>query len=242
MPATTPQDPTTPHAAPEAAPSLHLTPGDILQLQFVADPQETRHYVRLIGYLAGHSLIVTTPRSGGGFLLVREDQVVVARLLSGESVFGFNTRVLRSCTRPYPYLHLEYPAAFEHIVVRKAQRAIVQLIGSVRNHTWEEAGRGDGHPLACLIEDLSTTGALISSREPLGEVGDRLSVTARFEVAEFHDDITLSGTIRNHRERQRQEATGHVHLYGVEFQFLEPKDSMVIYAYVCKQIAAGYKT
>lgn len=219
---------------------LHLIPGETLQLQFVSDPQEMRHYVRLIGHLPGASLIVTTPRRGGSYLLVREDQAVVVRLLSGESVYGFNTKVLRACARPYPYLHLAYPDAFQHIVVRRAQRAVVHLIAAVRNHTREE--EAGGQSLACLIEDLSTTGALISAKEALGDEGDRVSVTARFEVAEFHDDITLSGVIRNCRRRTPAGADGYPYLYGVEFQFLEPRDSMVIYAYVCQEIAAGHKT
>ena len=85
--------------------------GDVLQLQFVP-PSEImdRYAATLIGYLPGQSLIITTPRKQGNPILVREGQAFTVRMLQGSNVFGFNARVLKISSKPFPYLHLAYPA------------------------------------------------------------------------------------------------------------------------------------
>ena len=72
---------------------LKLNAGDTLQMQYVGDQAKARYYVRLIGYLPGQSLIVTTPRSEGKIMLVREGQGFVIRLLAGNAVFGFASQL-----------------------------------------------------------------------------------------------------------------------------------------------------
>jgi len=113
-----------------SATHLALEIGDNLQMQFVDD--ETRHYVKVIGYVPGKSLLVTTPRHDGKFLMVREAQRVVVRLMSGNEIVGFTVPVLRSQVQPYPYLHLDFPKNMQAVTVRKALPVKLDMMASVR--------------------------------------------------------------------------------------------------------------
>jgi hypothetical protein len=54
---------------------LKLKTGDNIQVQLVADQNDTRYMVRVIGYEPNVSLLVSTPRANGLPLLVRDGQI-----------------------------------------------------------------------------------------------------------------------------------------------------------------------
>ena len=129
---------------------LALEIGSILQLQFLTDESNTRHYVKVIGYLQDRSVLVTTPQVQGKLMMVREGQAIAVRSLSGSNVLAFTTAVISSHVKPYPYLHLVYPKQLQAIAVRKAQRvscrttAVVRHCGPEALESAAPAGRADG--------------------------------------------------------------------------------------------------
>ncbi len=210
--------------------------GDTLQLQFAASEARNRYYVKVIGYLGGQSLLVTTPRSEGRVLLVREGQPFIVRLLSGNRVVAFSTSVLRTCNRPYPYLHLNYPSEVEQTVVRKAERVRVRLVASVEN---DDPGRGFESPRPAVLSDLSTSGARARSSRPLGAVGDLLTVKFQFPVGEMVQSLRVPAVIRSVQGEEGAEETTDNYHYGLEFQIVEPQDTLALHGFVYEQIARG---
>ena len=147
-----------------ATDELFLEIGDVLQLQFLPNESSARHYVKVIGYLVDKSLIVTTPLVNGKVMLVREAQQIAVRLLSGSNVIAFTVSVLRSCMRPYPYLHLTYPVDLQTIMVRKAQRIGYKTTATVRDCGPRGPAANDRpEAVTVSVEDMSTTGALLIS-------------------------------------------------------------------------------
>lgn len=207
-----------------------LQPGDTLQLTLFGD--ETRHLVKVIGYLAGQSLLISTPRIKGQAMLLREDQRVTVRLLSGGSVFAFETQILRASLTPYPYLHLVYPKEFESTVVRKAQRTSAHVIASVEN-THSELPQ----PQPAIIADMSTAGAMLESKSPFGKPGDNIVISAKFVVGNIERYISVGALIRNVREKAGSEHP--VFQHGVEFQLLSTEEQLVLHGFVYEQIALG---
>ena len=122
---------------------LQLKVGDVIQVQLSAEQSDTRSMARVIGYVPGTSLLIGTPRSNGSILRVREGQPLTLRLLTGSTVYGFESSVLRVCNLPFPYLHVAYPKEFASAVVRKAQRASTNIIASVDNPDQAGAAKGD---------------------------------------------------------------------------------------------------
>ena len=162
---------------------LALEIGDNLQTQFAGDPN--RHYVKVIGYLAGKSLVVTTPLVDGQPMMLRADQEVVVRLMSGNEIVGFTVKVLSVNARPYPHLHLSFPKDVQAVTVRKALRVRLDMLATVRaclTDTSEVDPEQEAQTVT--IQDMSTSGALLIAKKPLVETGQRILITARLDVAE----------------------------------------------------------
>lgn len=212
---------------------LQLNVGDIVQLQFALDDAQRKHPTKVIGYLQGKSLLVTTPRIDGKVMLVREGQPVVVRMLSRNSVYAFNTQVLVSNLKPFAYLHLNYPQAIEKIVVRKAMRVAADLETNITCVSAED-------PKANVqakgrIRDLSTSGAQVIAAQSLGEPGDLLVLTLRIPVAGVQKYLKISSVIRSRRELP-QETGGIDWQHGVEFQLLEEMDNILLHGFVYEQL------
>lgn len=213
-----------------------LQVGDAVQVQlFSAEPNEARYIVRVLGFQAGASLLIHTPRVKGNPLLLREGQPMTVRLLTGNTVYGFESRILRVCLSPFPYLHVAYPREFQSTVVRKAQRARTNIIASVENADRPSENR---EPYSTVIVDLSTAGAMLSAPTVMGEVGDSVMINAKIFVGGLERYLSIAAAIRGVRERAGED--GAVRQYhGVEFQMVEPEDQLVLHGYVYEQIALG---
>jgi c-di-GMP-binding flagellar brake protein YcgR len=216
---------------------LKLKTGDNIQVQLVADQNDTRYMVRVIGYEPNVSLLVSTPRANGLPLLLRDGQLVTVRLLTGNTVYGFESQVLRICRLPFPYLHLSYPRTFESMVVRKAQRASTNIIASVENCTRVTEGSA---PFSAKICDLSVAGAMLEASTQMGEAGDAIMIRAKVQVAGLDKYLVLAAMVRAVRVREAA-APGSKTLYhhGVEFQMIDPEDQLVLHGFVYEQIATG---
>ncbi|WP_455203554.1 flagellar brake protein [Kaarinaea lacus] len=217
-----------------AAEELALDIGDVLQMQFLPDESHARHYVKVIGYLPDRSLIVTTPHINGKVMLVREGQRVAIRIMSRVNIIAFTGSVLRSCARPYPYLHISYPEELQTLALRSAERVSFSTTAQVRE---SRLGAGASTPMTSVtVQDISTTGALLIHSAPLGEVKDLLSMYMPMQVANGEEKFNTVAIIRNVRERKTAE--GQVeYLHGVEFQMAGRSDVIMLHAFVYEHIA-----
>ena len=213
---------------------LHLDVGDTMQLQLVPGGVDDRHYVRMIGYMAGKSIVVTTPRVDGATLDIQPGQKFVIRLLSGQSIQGFEAQAICTAEEPYPHMHITYPSTLKSVVMRSSERVSTKLIVSVKN---EEPDSAYNNRRSALIADLSTDGALIISKESLGVEGDTIILHARIDVKDLDNYIDIPAIIR--RITNITGATGQVpgrFEYGVQFQIVDKNDKLLIYAYVYERI------
>jgi c-di-GMP-binding flagellar brake protein YcgR len=213
---------------------LHLEIGEIVQLQLMAPGVTERYPVKVIGCLPGHSIIVTTPEHKGKVILVREGQRFAVRMLTGSSVYGFVSSVLRSTTQPYPYLHLSYPTAIESTVVRNAPREPIQIEALVRN---TKEPRDDAHRFPAQLVDLSSTGACLAVSSPVAEVGDMLELQMRLKVYQVEEDLAIAADVRNLSGPKRGKGDDNElsYRYGVEFRTLNAYQKLLIYSFVLEQ-------
>jgi len=221
--------------------TLALEIGDTLQMQFLTSVGDERHYVKVMGYAVDKSVLVVAPRVNGRYLEVREGEKIVARLMVGNDVVGFSGKVLRVCSNPYRYLHLSYPKDMQAITVRKALRVNISMIASVRSSLENGGFDRDALAQSVTIEDLSTTGALFTSPDILGDVGDNISITMRINVAGSDDNIMIPAIIRNVRETEVIAGEEEIFYHGVELKLSERKDSVLLHAFVYEQIARSHE-
>jgi c-di-GMP-binding flagellar brake protein YcgR len=220
---------------------LTLEIGDVLQLQFLPAESQVRHYVKVIGYRQNQSLIVSTPQTKGKLMLIREGQPIAVRLLSGNSIVAFTVSVLKSNTKPYPYLHLSYPIELQAITVRKAQRVALSTLVKVQDCSPPTEESEEIHSqVEVKLEDMSTTGALLIHDKPLGEVKDLISVILTLHIAEAEEILNIIAVIRNVRERVIEDPPDTSYLHGIEFQFADRQESILLHAFVYEQIVNSH--
>ncbi len=216
--------------------NLNLPVGASLQVQPTVPQDAPRFMVKVIGYLAPCSLVVTAPRQGSGLQVVREGQRYAVRLLQGDSVVGFVAKVLQSSMRPYPHLHLEYPSEVEQIVVRNAVRVDVELPVLVRN---ESTAVAPENFLKATIINLSESGGKLESAEPLGAPGDEIHANFKLEVMGQAEALNLVAEVKNQSEgpdRYNQDA-GIRYYTGIQFNRLDRFDQILLHAWVMDRVA-----
>ena len=215
----------------EVAVDLNVQIGETVQISPVESG--VRHYVRLIGYLKGHSVIVTTPRHDGKVMLVRDGQLYNVRMLSGNSVQGYQCKVLRAANVPYPHLHLSYPRQVASVVVRNAERIPTRLTVAVNNESPDWNGM---KAIPATMIDVSLTGAMLVSEMPLGKVGDRITVLMKPVVGGSEQLLSMPATIRRilDEETFAQDPAGA--RYGIQFGEVQDTDRLVLHAFVYEQM------
>jgi c-di-GMP-binding flagellar brake protein YcgR len=212
---------------------LKMQVGEMLQLQARDGEDSRRMQVKLIGYLPGVSLLVTTPKVGDKVMIIREGQPYVVRMMIGNRIVGFATTVLRSCARPFPYLHLAYPGEVEQITVRKAQRVRVKLFASLKNANPDfqfEKRR------TATIVDMSTAGALMVANQPLGEVGDAVTVNCALKIGGAEKLLSVPAFIRNVHVGPSEEHGEGSYYHGLEFAVKDQQDAFILHGFVYEQI------
>lgn len=118
--------------------------------------------------------------------------MLALRILHGTEARGFMGRVLAVVSRPYPHLHLSYPERIEAAVVRNAERVDTRVLTLVRNAT---QGEQKWHP--GVIRDVSNTGALLHTVNPLGRMGDELDLRFNLDVCGRQEVLDLKAVLRN---------------------------------------------
>ena len=203
---------------------IRLDIGDTLQLQAQGDAGQARYYVKLIGYLKGKSVIVSTPTQDGKVLLMREGQGFVVRMFSGKSVYAFGTTIYKVANVPFPHLHLSYPAQVRGLVVRRGARARVNLICAVIG--------ADGRPHAASLVDLSTGGAMLTAKVPIGVKDEKISIKFRVVVSDVEQYLTIPALLRSVHFGAHQEGEAPLVSHGVQFDDLSHAEQVVLSAFV----------
>ncbi|MFC1773143.1 flagellar brake protein [Pseudomonadota bacterium] len=216
---------------------LKIPVGEHLQLQTRDGHDDRRLQVRVVGYMPGASLLVTTPKVGDKVMIMREGQPFVVRMMIGNRIVGFATTVLRSCSRPFPYLHLSYPDEMEQITVRKSQRVKVKLFASLKNDNPDYQFK---KPHPATVVDLSIEGALVVSSEQLGDEGDKISLNCVFKVGAAEKLLALPAIIRNIQMGNSDEYGEGSYYHGLEFKLDGVQDTFALHGFVYEQIVKAH--
>ncbi|OOZ39430.1 hypothetical protein BOW53_11490 [Solemya pervernicosa gill symbiont] len=206
--------------------------GATVQLQLIGDNDAPRGEVTLIGYLAGKSLVVTTPQSEEKPFTLKAGDHVAVRYMGASDIYAFSTVVMGLNNTPYDYLHLRYPEKIEAVKIRKAQRAETNI--EVRVAKGGVAVGEDGVRLL----DLSASGCMLVAQTHLGEKEDILSLTMPLTFSGMREKLRIAGVIRNSKIFENQEGKRRVQ-YGLEFGKLDQHQSLFINGYVFEQLANG---
>lgn len=202
--------------------TLNFGVGDTFQMQYLTDTKD-KYYVKLIGYVEKKSLLATAPSSDGQVILMREGQPVIIRCFSGKGAYAFKTHVIKTCNTPHSYVHLHYPSIIEELLVRKSNRVRVNLISSVYSVAVSD------QKISCLLIDLSTGGAKLSSKQPLGDTGGKITISVKVTVSGNDVYLNIPAIIRSVADDESEPSKK---LYGVEFKDLPLQEVLAIQGFI----------
>lgn len=213
---------------------LKLLPGYPLQVQVQSSSGAPERYsCRYVGALPGRAILLSVPRLNGRFLRLRPGQKVVARMMVANGVGVFTCAVESQASEPYPLLHLEYPEEVGFKGIRQSTRVEVDLPVKVLNHSSLDQSELDGS-----VADISLSGARLELAQLLGEMGDKIKLSARVSVAGVRRELEVEAVIRSRVERSTQEREQKVPVvYGVEFIEQDEERRLLLAAYVYSRIA-----
>ena len=203
---------------------LRPRPGEPVRL-------ETRlpkgHYsVRLVGVHEQSAVIVTAPKSRKPILT--EGVSLNVKLLCGNTLISFTTRLLKARSEPFPHWILAYPAALDTVPFRQHTRVPVHLTLLL--------DKGDADPHAsqtALCVDVSLSGASVESPMALAAVGESVFLTARVSVAGIDHVILAPAKVRS--VMQTESGQLKVYRHGLLFEEMEEETRLVLAGYVYQQ-------
>lgn len=204
--------------------------GERIQLQFGA--QGGRVNCTLLGYKEGSCLIVGLPADHAPLAKVREGDRLTARLISNNHIAAFSGRVLGLHSKPFLYLHLEYPQQLEIRRIRRHSRVPVNLRVSLDAYDESEALAG-AWPCNGFCTDISLMGACVETTTPLGRAGDKLYLTLRLQVAGLDQVLLAPVVVRN--AAQVETVPMAVHRHGLEFFDLDEDSRLILASFVYQQ-------
>ncbi|HSH30628.1 MAG TPA: flagellar brake protein [Thiohalobacter sp.] len=207
---------------------FNLVVGSRLQLEAEAD--DCSRPVTLLGYLEPHSILLSWPEQDGTCLALAAGAPVLIRFEAGDSLYQFQSRILRTCTDPYPYLHIAFPEGVHSVQGRRASRIRVNDMAMML--VMEEQGQ----KLSVALADISMTGARLVAGSRLGEVGERFSI----EIPSVNGDggrrLVLPCEVRYVREEMSSTAGKRVYHHGVEFSGLNHQALAFIEQYIGNKV------
>lgn len=221
---------TKPHTATFSFEDIKLRVGDRLQIQPPSNLSQDRFLVRLIGYMPGSTVLISTPAGDNGLRLqLMEGETIVVRSFSGQNVFAFTATIERVCKIPYDYLHLSYPAEVRGVVIRKSQRVKTNIIVTVQNLSPD----GPKEQMSGLISNISADGAAIDSRRQLGGKGSELTLNFRINLHNVEAYLKVKVLVRAILDH---ETNAELVRHGVEFLEIPPNDNVILQSMIYQQM------
>ncbi|GGC94451.1 flagellar brake protein [Halopseudomonas salina] len=195
---------------------IQLAPGDMVQLQTLHATHTERYQVKMLGFHAPVSIMVTSPTAQGKLVFIKEGQQFLVRGFVGKDAVAYKTRVLKSNLSPFPYLHLAYPESVQSMRIRGSARVPVELVTSV------VAPQGKG---AAKIVDLSWGGARMLSPQSVADKDDDVTLSFRINPSGLDVYLSIKAKVR---AVSKDEGNKGLVATGVEFVDLNEQDRLYL--------------
>lgn len=200
-------------------------------LQFETPSDEISLPVTLIGYLEPHSVVISWPEREGVRMALEENDRVLLQFEAGDTQYQFESHIVRTCSAPYPYLHIAFPKGVNNAHGRRATRIPVNDMAMML--VMEE----NGHKMSVALADISMIGARLVASTRLGEIGDRFSIEIPHMTGAGNERVVLPCEVRYVREEMSINASKRVYHHGVEFTGLNRRARVFIEQYIGDKVS-----
>lgn len=196
---------------------MNLQVGGRIQLITHRTLRPIQHFSTVIGWVKDEYMIVKIPQENGMPIAISEGDKLTVRVFSGVNVCSFSTVVQRVFLRPLMYAHVSFPNDIQGTSLRAAMRVKVDIPAQMV--------RDDGQHASVFLTNLSVSGALIESTQPLSREGEMVQLDFTLLAPPDNRQVRINtpALIRNASVAQSQKVEGKdVFSYGVQFTGLDP--------------------
>jgi len=196
-------------------------------LSMARDETSEAFRTRVIG-VQDRILVIAAPvRSDGALVVVIPGQTWLCRTFQATSAFRFRGTVLRLAFEPFPHVYVEVPRTVESRKIRNRTRATVLVRATLEP------------PIAapCIVVDLSAGGGRIATADDLPLERDQtIRIAMKLEMIGSDFELSLQAVIvRVFGATEREHP--HVVFYGIRFESLTERDSLILHGFVSSQLA-----
>lgn len=197
--------------------TMNLQVGTRLQLITHRRVKPVQYFSSLVGYVKDEYIILKIPMDNGAPIALADGERLTIRVFSGIKVCSFACTVERVFGRPLFYVHVSFPTSVQGTSLRTAMRVRVDLPGALGGSS------AHGKPVACTIQNLSVSGALVvsPSRIAVGEEHIFLDFTLKAPPDDQEVRISARAAIRNVNVSKAPDDS-ELFTYGIQFVALDP--------------------
>lgn len=211
----------------EAQPSLiDLNPRSGIAVRIETKVPKGRYSVRLIGVHEQMAVLVSAPKTRK--VLYTEGAILAVKMLVGNHLVSFSSRLLKVQSEPFAYWVLSYPSQLETQPFRQHTRVPLHLPVVV-----DQDEQVLHQPIKALCVDMSLQGASLEASHAMASVGETIHVTARVSVAGINQVILVAAKVRSVMQTETHPLS--VYRHGVAFEALEDDTRLVIAGYLYQQ-------
>lgn len=124
--------------------------GDVCQIQL----DDEKMFSTFRGSKEPDYALIDVPTVGGKPAYISFNDVFMIRFLAGGAVYGFETKIVKTYTKPFIVCVIRYPETIKTVILRKSKRIIIHLPATIETEKGSFVG---------AIIDLSAGGGLFST-------------------------------------------------------------------------------
>lgn len=211
---------------------MNLQVGVRLQIMPRHASSPTVQYTSLIGFVADEYLLLQIPHQEGVAVDIAAGTEVALRVFSGVSVFTFDARVEAVLKSPRAFMLLSFPDNIQKVGLRKAVRVKANIPVRIINPATREVMK------EATLSDISLSGALVSTSNPLGATGDTIHIEFSILVQSQNEEVAIatSASVRSVQQAVGTAPDGGsfytLYTYGINFLDIDASHQAILQNYV----------
>ncbi|MFT3721256.1 flagellar brake protein [Pseudorhodoferax sp.] len=211
---------------------MNLQVGVRLQLMPKQAKAPAVQYTSLIGFVADEYLLLQVPQQDGTPVDLAPGTELALRVFSGVSVFTFEARIEAVVTSPRTFLVMSFPENIQKVGLRKAVRVKANIPVRIMNPVTREVLK------EAMLSDISLSGALVSTSNPLGSTGDTIHIEFSVMVQSQSAEVSFatSASIRSVQQAVGTAPDGGafytLYTYGINFLDIDAAQQAILQNYV----------
>lgn len=205
--------------------TLYLSP-------LIDETNSTKYTVKFLGGLKKSSIICSAPMLDNKLIYVKEDSGFLIRIFDGKEMYNFTSIITACHNKPFPHIHLKFPAGVYKKAIRKHDFVQASIICSIINQTSDAL---KNTKLSGRIIEVSLDSAQIESNTDIGEVNDEIECRFKLEILKKEIFFSVLCVIRKLKGPSESEKS-QKYKYDLQFKTISFEEKVMLQNYIYQSL------